>query len=221
MRRIARIAIKLVGLTAMVGALVFFIGLGIGPHTGRYRTMTVLTDSMRPTMPAGSVAVQTPMPVSEVEVGDVITYRIPVEDQRIVTHRVVEVVEAGPKPVVVTQGDAVEQPDPWTARLEGPVVWRTEVGVPYLGYGLHFLRQPVLRYMLVLGVPLLLSLTWLMEIWRPKNGGLVDAEPENPQPAAPSGVVVATSIARTAVIVGTVVLATAWSERINRPVRLS
>lgn len=221
MRRIGRITIKLVGLTAMVGALVFFVGLGIGPHTGRYRTMTVLTDSMRPTMPAGSVAVQTPMPVSEVEIGDVITYRIPVEDQRIVTHRVVEVVEAGPKPVVVTQGDAVEKPDPWSARLEGPVVWRTEVGVPYLGYGLHFLRQPVLRYALVLGVPLLLSLTWLIEIWRPGNGRRVAPEGAVSPDGTPASVGVATSLARTAVIVGTVVLATAWSERINRPVRLS
>ena len=220
MRRIARIAIKLVGLTAMVGALAFFVGLGIGPHTGRYRTMTVLTDSMRPTMPAGSIAVQTPMPVSDVEVGDVITYRIPVEDQRIVTHRVVEIVEAGPKPVVVTQGDAVEKPDPWSARLEGPVVWRTEVGVPYVGYGLHFLREPILRYVLVLGVPLLLTLTWLVEIWRPKDGGPEVADLETPQPAVPGGAV-ATSIARTAVIVGTVVLATAWSERINRAVRVS
>lgn len=221
MRRIARIAIKSFGLTAMVGVLAFFIGLGVGPHTGRYRTMTVLTDSMRPTMPAGSVAVQTPMPVSEVEVGDVITYRIPVEDQRIVTHRVVEVLEAGPKPVVVTQGDAVEQPDPWSARLEGPVVWRTEVGVPYLGYGLHFLRQPVLRDVLVLGVPVLLSLTWLVDIWRPEKGRRVASEREAALAGTPASVGVATSITRTAVIVGTVVLATAWSERINRPVRLS
>ncbi len=48
-----------------------------------------------------------------------ITYRIPAEDRRIVTHRIVEIEVAGERPVVVTKGDANRNPDPWVAHLKG------------------------------------------------------------------------------------------------------
>lgn len=204
MRRAITTIAKLLGTGAFVACMALLLGLGVGPQTGRYRTMTVLTDSMRPDLPAGAVAVQTPMSVADVAVGDVITYRIPVDDRRIVTHRVVEVLESGPKPVVVTQGDAVSVPDPWVARLEGPVVWKTQVGVPYLGYGLEALREPLVRRLLVLGVPLLLAAVWLKDIW---------ASPEprrsTPRSPKPSGA----SLARTVAVVAPMVLLDAWAHR--------
>ncbi|MEW6473982.1 MAG: signal peptidase I [Actinomycetota bacterium] len=91
-------------------SLVAFGFVGLGPHTGRYRTLTVLSGSMRPTMPEGSVAIVIPVPPAEIRPGDVITYNIPVGDRRVVTHRVVEIVEGGDHPVVRTQGDANAAP---------------------------------------------------------------------------------------------------------------
>lgn len=149
--------------TVSLGALGVF---GLGPHTGRYRTLTVLSASMRPAIPEGSVVFVTPVPPRAIRPGDVITYHIPVDDQRVATHRVVEIVEPGDHPVVRTQGDANAAPDPWLARLETDPAWRVRAVVPKLGYVLSALRASPLRRLLVWGLPLLLMVIWLGEIHR-------------------------------------------------------
>lgn len=147
-------------------AVLLLLVVGVGPRSGRYQVLTVLTGSMRPHMPEGSVVLSTPVEVDRIAVGDVITYRIPVEDRRVVTHRVIEVVEAG---VVRTQGDANKDPDTWTARLKGQRVWQARADVPAVGYVLERLRQPATSRMLVLAVPFLLAGLWLRDIWATKE----------------------------------------------------
>ncbi|MDX6226597.1 MAG: hypothetical protein QOE64_2973, partial [Frankiales bacterium] len=41
-------------LAAMLLGVLGFLFLGVGPRTGTYRTVTMLTGSMRPTYPVGS-----------------------------------------------------------------------------------------------------------------------------------------------------------------------
>lgn len=173
-RRIAAVG-QALGLAAVALCVLLLVGLAFGPRTGRYRTMTVLTASMRPSMPEGSVIVQVPVDLDTVRVGDVITYRIPVEDRRVVTHRVVKVVKGGAQPEVRTKGDANRSPDPWLARLEGEKVWRVKASVPKLGYVLQALRGPEARRVTLFLVPLLLALLWLRDIWAPRPGQ--DSEP--------------------------------------------
>lgn len=156
----------IVGLTVISALLL--LGIGVGPQTGKYRVMTVLTGSMRPDFPEGSLIVQTPLPVHRVQVGDVITYRIPVGDRRVVTHRVVEIVEHGQFPVLRTKGDANSAPDPWLARLESDTTWRVRGGVPNAGYVLQWLRHPTAQRVTQLAVPALLAVLWLFHIWRPQ-----------------------------------------------------
>lgn len=156
---------RLLGLAFSALGLLILLALVIGPHLADYRAITVLTASMRPAMPEGSLIVQTPVPVSAVAVGDVITYRIPVDDRRTVTHRVVEVVVGGPHPVVRTKGDANNAPDSWLARLEGDTVWRTRLAVPKAGSALQALRHPLARRISLLVVPAVLALVWLRDIW--------------------------------------------------------
>lgn len=142
------------------------LAVGVGPHSGRYRTLTVLTGSMSPTMPAGSVVIVTPEPPSRLRVGQVITYRIPVEDHRVVTHRVVQIFEGGDQPVFLTQGDANNAPDYWLAKVNGDTVWHVSRVVPRLGLTLSWLRQPVLHRMSALVVPAALALLLVVDIWR-------------------------------------------------------
>jgi signal peptidase I len=153
---------RLLGAAFLALALLALLVLSLGPRTGAYRTVTVLTGSMRPHMPEGSVVLATPAAVGSIRAGDVITYRIPVDDRRVVTHRVVEVVGPG---VVRTKGDANNTPDPWLAKLSGAQVWKARGAVPKVGYGLERLRQPSTQRLLVLAVPLVLALTWLRDIW--------------------------------------------------------
>lgn len=170
LRTLVRRAGSMVGpavAVATVATLALLAFLGLGPRTGAYRAVTVLTASMGEFAPAGSVLISTPVPSTSVAVGDVITYRIPVGDHRVVTHRVVEVVEGGDAPVVRTRGDANDTPDPWLARLAPGPVWKGRFAVPGAGFAVSWLRQPWLQALLVRAVPLLLAVAWLRTIWRP------------------------------------------------------
>ena len=143
-----------------------FLLVGIGPRTGRYRTLSVLSGSMRPGIEPGAVVVVMPEDPRELRVGQIITYRIPVDDRRVVTHRVVEILEAGDRPVFRTQGDANDAPDTWVAKLDGDTVWRVRYVVPGLGHAIHWLRLPMVHTVTVLVLPLLVALWWIVGIWR-------------------------------------------------------
>lgn len=157
-RRIGRMT----GRVALVAGVVVVVAVSVGPRLGWFRPLTVLTGSMAPTLPRGSVVLVRPVPVEQVAVGDVLTYAVPVDDHRVVTHRVVEVVEPG---VVRTRGDANDAADPWVARLRGSTAWTVRGHVPYVGYAIQGMRQPVLRLSSVLaGTLLMVGLGW-RRIW--------------------------------------------------------
>ena len=186
--RLVRLASRLLATTAVSVALLVLLGIGLGSPTGAYQVRTVLTGSMRPTMPEGSIVVITPVPTSELSVDDVITYKIPVEDRRIVTHRLVEIVEPGAEPVVRTKGDANNAPDPWVARLRGDEGWRVRASVPKVGYMLAVLRHPATRQLTVLVAPALLALVSVVRIWVPSKTDDVETEvrhPRHPQDEPP------------------------------------
>lgn len=172
--RKARRAFALFGHAVLVLSLALLAILAVGPRTGRYQTMTVLTASMSPVIPAGSVVVVRPVDPSAIEVGDVITYRIPVQDRRIVTHRVVEVTGDRGSPTIRTKGDALEESDAWTTRFQDAPVWRVDADVPYAGYALRALREPVLRRGTVLVAPAVLALLLLLQIWQPRRAAGAD-----------------------------------------------
>ncbi len=73
--------------------------------------------------------------------GSIVTYR---QGSELITHRVLSI----EGDTLVTKGDAVEDPDPWT-------VTRQSVGgiylfrVPYIGYASNFIRTPVGRYVAI------------------------------------------------------------------------
>ena len=164
LRRAAGLAANLV----VVIAVAAFLALAVGPHTGAYRTTTMLTGSMRPLYPPGSVLVITPQPASALAPGQVITFNAPIEDRRVVTHRVVSVDHSGSKPVIVTKGDANSGNDPWTAKVTGDTVWRVRGVVPHVGSALRALREPRVQFVLTRGLPALLLLTLLVSVWRPR-----------------------------------------------------
>ena len=183
-RTIATTTSRLLGPVLVALSLVVFGVLALGPRTGRYQTATVRTASMRPTMPEGSMVVTTPLDPAKLRVGDVITYRIPVDDRRIVTHRVVEIHEPGPTPIVRTKGDANNGVDPWTARLKGGAAWKVRATVPKVGYATVWLRDPQVRTLLVLFVPFALAALWLKDIWAKDDDTPVPLAPPVAAPAS-------------------------------------
>ncbi len=164
--RLVRGLASIVTWVAVIGGVGLLLAIGVGPRSGRYRTLTVLSGSMRPGIQPGAVIVVTPERPDQLRVGQVITYQIPVDDHRVVTHRVVEILEGGDAPVFRTQGDANNAPDPWVARLDGDTVWRQRYTVPGLGHALHWLRLPIVHTATVVVLPLFVALWWVVGIWR-------------------------------------------------------
>jgi signal peptidase len=169
LRKVCSHGVRVVVQAILVLSLVALVVLALGPRTGRYQAMTVLTGSMRPTIPEGSIVLAVPTAAADVRSGDVITFHIPVDDRRVVTHRVVEVLEGGEQPVIRTRGDANDAPDPWTARMGPGPLWKVRAVVPSLGYGVNALRAPAIQRTCVLLLPLVLCVIWLREIWLPRR----------------------------------------------------
>ena len=154
---------------AVVGlAVATFLLLAVGPHVVGYRTMTMLTGSMAPEIEPGDITVVTPIDVTDVTEGMVITYHQPIGDHALVTHRVVSVDTTLEGTVTVqTKGDANEANDPWTATLEGDTAYQVQAVIPELGHLIQALRTPVLTQVLTYGAPTLLVGWILLTIWRP------------------------------------------------------
>ncbi|WP_166390506.1 signal peptidase I [Nocardioides ochotonae] len=154
----------------LVIALGGFLFLVIGPHVLGYRTSTMLTGSMEPMISPGDVIVIKQIPSTELEVGDIVTYHIPVEDHRVETHRVVDVSRVDGEVAMRTKGDANAGEDPWTAIIESESVWVVDEVVPHIGKAIRFLHTPwVNKVVLWIAVGGVLVLGFL-QIWgRPED----------------------------------------------------
>lgn len=152
----------------VVVAVVAFAGLAVGPYAFGYRTMTMLTASMSPSIDPGDVTVVTPLAVSDVEEGMVIAYHIPIDDRRLVTHRIVSVEHAPDGSVTVqTKGDANEAIDPWEATLQGDTAYQVRAVIPEIGSVIQALRTPVVTQALTYGATTLVAGWLILAIWRP------------------------------------------------------
>lgn len=155
---------------ALLIALLMFLGLAVGPHLFGYRTMTMLTGSMAPLINPGDVTVVTPLAATEVKPGMIISYHIPVEDHRVVSHRVIDVTRGPDGSITVqTKGDANPGNDPWTATLQGDTAYQIRSVVPALGTAIRLLRTPVLQESLLYGVPAVLAGWVLLSLWAPRK----------------------------------------------------
>ena len=176
--RVLRSLGRVVTSLLVVAALAFFLFFAVGPHVLGYRTATMLTGSMEPGIMVGDVVVTAERPKADVAVGDVITYAIPIEDHRVETHRVTEVIRGEDGSVAVrTKGDNNPNVDPWVATLEGDTVWEVQAVVPKVGSVIRALRTPVLNDVILYGALGAVLLLGLGRIW---SG---DDEGDEPAPA--------------------------------------
>ncbi|MEP7737547.1 signal peptidase I [Nocardioides sp. 31GB23] len=154
---------------AVVGAAVVVPGLsGSTP-------MTVLTGSMGPTYPSGTLVVVRPVSAEEIGIGTPITYQPRSGEPTMVTHRVVGMGhDADGERVFTTQGDANEAPDREQVRA-GQVRGEVWYAVPWLGR-LNILfsaDQHVLVARVVAACCFAYAVVLLLRSWRrrPRRGG--------------------------------------------------
>lgn len=115
-------------LTLLVAALAV-----IAPLLSGARPMTVLTGSMEPKLPVGTLIVVRPTDPDELRVGDVITYQLRSGEPEVVTHRIVAITTDGEERTFATRGDANPSPDAAPVR-EVQIRGRLWYAIPYLGY---------------------------------------------------------------------------------------
>jgi signal peptidase len=148
--------------------------LAVGPRFLPYQVCSVLSGSMEPTLPVGSIVILAKTEGSQLNVGDIITFSYPNHPNQLVTHRIYQVKQGTAGPGFVTKGDANNAPDNWVVNGSG-TGWREMLNIPYLGYILGALGSPLLR-LLILGIPAcFLGILLLVEIWSPKKRMVVGA----------------------------------------------
>jgi signal peptidase I len=135
------------------------LAFGARPHT-------VLTGSMEPAIAAGDVVIDERISPTAAQVGDVVTFRDPEDQSRLITHRVRSIRRAGSHLWFVTQGDANNTTERWRIAADGEL-GRVAYTVPWIGH-VAVITHTTLGLVLLLAVPLLLlGLDELVRIWRP------------------------------------------------------
>lgn len=124
--------------SVIVVAVVVLALLLVGVRLIGLQVFTVLSGSMEPDYPVGSLIYVKKVDASELEVGDVITFML--DEDTVATHRIVKVLEDENDPTVLrfrTKGDANDTED----RGDGePLVFPKSVQIS------HYLRQCTIAF---------------------------------------------------------------------------
>lgn len=130
LRMIAQaLAVALLLLVVALGAAVIVV-----PRLADAIPLTVLTSSMEPGLPPGTLLIVRPVDPGDVRVGDVVTYQIRPNVPGVITHRVVSInVAADGSRTFVFKGDnnSVSDKD---AVVEAQVMGRLWYSVPLIGF---------------------------------------------------------------------------------------
>ena len=116
-------------IVAAVGTLAIVVPAAVGG-----RALTVLTSSMEPRLPPGTLVIVRPTPADEVRTGEVLTYQLRSGEPTLVTHRVIQrLALADGSTTFITQGDNSPNADPDPVR-EVQVVGTVWYSIPFLGW---------------------------------------------------------------------------------------
>jgi signal peptidase len=160
MRKASKVTVGLVSGSAVTLAVAYAALTVVG-----YKPVAVYSGSMEPSIPVGGLAVDRAITAHDVRVGDVITFSDPYVKGRLVTHRVIRILQTPHGLAYRTKGDANSARDPWTIRLSGQV-GRVSFTVPVAGYVLYYAHTREVRGALICLVALFLLFGMLRRIWR-------------------------------------------------------
>jgi signal peptidase len=161
LRRVGRISS---GAALCVVALVALLVLV--PAMFGWQRYAIVSGSMTGTYDQGSLVLDEVVPVSDLKVGDVITYRPPAGDH-LITHRISWIGrDQQGRRLFRTKGDANPVADAWTFRLDEPTQARVRFGVPYVGHALSALGRRDVRMLLIALPALLIAAFSLAGLWR-------------------------------------------------------
>lgn len=145
--------------TVIFVILIAFAGVLLAPRIFGVQPMAVLSGSMEPTYHVGSlIYVKEGVSKDDIEIGDPITFKI--NDETIVTHRVVEIDAEGN---YITKGDANEANDGGSVSFAN-VVGMPVFTIPYLGFLASYATTKTGLIILVTAILVILLLTFLPDL---------------------------------------------------------
>ncbi|GAB2665599.1 signal peptidase I [Prescottella soli] len=154
-------------LIAMLSVLALTIVI---PRLAGATPYTVLTSSMEPTYPPGTLIVVKPQDPASLRVDDAITFQWESGKPEVVTHRIVAVQYTSNGELrLTTQGDANSAPDPRPVVPE-QVRGKIWYSVPYVGYVNNYItgKQRSVLLMVVVGGLLVYAVTMFVSAGRDK-----------------------------------------------------
>ena len=160
MKKASNVTVGLVSGAAVAFAVAYAALTVVG-----YKPVAVYSGSMEPSIPVGGLALDRAVAAHDVRVGDVITFSDPYVKGRLITHRVIRILQTHHGLAYRTKGDANSARDPWTIRLSGQV-GRVSFSVPVAGYVLYYAHTREVRGALICLVALFLLVGTLRRIWR-------------------------------------------------------
>jgi signal peptidase len=183
MRRALRRIVLFVAWVALgtAGGLVLAVGL---PNAFNAKSLTVMSGSMEPAIGTGDVIVARQTSPMDVRVGDIVTFRDPMNHERLITHRVREMHVQGDDVVFVTRGDANTGEEHW-ALPKGGTIGRVAFHVPKLGYFMVWFHSTFGLLLLIVLPTLLLGAAELWRLWRPRGAHEPGATRRSPAPDEP------------------------------------
>lgn len=128
------------------------------------KSMAVVSGSMEPNIPVGSIVIVKEADPDTLEVGDVITYRI--SGGTMVTHRIVSI--DNEEQCVITKGDANEVQDASPVAFDG-IVGKELFHVPLLGYLTIYVKTPLGIVGVCAVLIVLILLNFLPSIFEPES----------------------------------------------------
>lgn len=156
LRRIALIVLWALAAVGIVsGAMWGLSAIGV------VKPLVVISGSMEPEIMTGDLLIDTRVPASELEVGDVVSLPSELTDN-LVTHRIRTIVASGDGGYTITmKGDANDFEDALDYQVSGDV-WMPQIQVPGVGTAIMRLSTPAVAVPLILGLVGLLGLVWLV-----------------------------------------------------------
>lgn len=143
----------------IVGAYVFVSA----PVVAGYHPVIVLSGSMEPAFPVGSVLYYKHRDFPAIKTGDAITF-VAGDNQAFVTHRVYKINQISE--TFVTKGDANQTPDPQTVSYKNVSGVVAPYKLPYMGYYVGYLNSHL--YLILIIALILLAKIGLSYVPVPK-----------------------------------------------------
>lgn len=143
--------------------LLVIAGLIFVPMVLGYDEYAVVSGSMQPNIPVGSLVYAKECTIDNLEKGDIVTFQL--SDSTIITHRIYEIDQEGN---ITTKGDANQQPDGQILTIDN-IIGKVGFSIPLLGFVSVYIKS-ALGVAVICGVIfILLLLNFLPEMLAEKE----------------------------------------------------